>query len=461
MSNLQDLIKKIQVSSVNNESYIYYNKDSGVIHQISGKNNLSNDYAIMPVPSEEVEELLTGQRRIEDYVVTYDLSLKEIRLKEVEYEDNHKTASTMSYQLPLIKQVFSDGHLSLEKVYQDTYVFLWTKGNVYNKGQCVWYKNNIYKLSTDLTVDDNFDIKAHKLFLEKVIITTLATQARTTEKIELQPEYVGVHIDVWYDKLSHLAGQHVFAQGNVWKLLKDTKKGSAFDKDNAELLVENVKLYADKNKALDTVKSVKAGDMLLDNNSLYRSIYNINITKEDVNSDKDSIFFYNTPHTLLHYKDKKCYQVNIINTEDDKVVTKDIKLKLKPIHNLKKGQLILSGKELYQVCVNKQYDIVLQQDTLNHSWNVIINPYTKKFLLAAKHWDHSSEILHLSVTSKYDPNILYRSLEFNVGDLLDERTSVIPFIYDIELSEEDVSIYTAKYFDSYAHEVIKWQNSNL
>ena len=78
MSNLQDLIKKIQVSSVNNESYIYYNKDSGVIHQISGKNNLSNDYAIMPVPSEEVEELLTGQRRIEDYVVTYDLSLKEL-----------------------------------------------------------------------------------------------------------------------------------------------------------------------------------------------------------------------------------------------------------------------------------------------------------------------------------------------------------------------------------------------
>ena len=459
MSNLQDLIKKIQVSNVNDESYIYYNKDSGVIHKISGKNNPSEEFAIMPIPSEEVEELLLGKRRIEEYVVTYDLSVKEIRLKELTYEHEHKTASTMCYQLPVIKPVFSNGHLSLEKVYQDTYVFLWTKGNVYDKGQCVWYDNNIYKLSTDLAADDNFDIKTHKLFLEKVIITTIPTHARTTEKIELQPEFVGIHIDVWYKELSHLAGQHIFVEGNVWKLLKDTKAGSNFNADNAELLVENVKLYADKNKALDTIKSVKAGDMLLDNNNLYRSIYNINITKEDVNNDKDSIFFYNTPHTLLHYKDKKCFQVNIINAEDDKVVTKDIKLDLREINNLKNGQLILSGKELYQVCVNKEYDVVLQQDTLNHSWNVIINPYTKRFLLASGY--KSTELLHLSVTSKYDPNILYRSLEFKISDLLDERTSVIPFIYDIELSEEDVSIYTAKYFDSYAHEVIKWQNSNL
>ena len=34
-----------------------------------------------------------------------------------------------------------------------------------------------------------------------------------------------------------------------------------------------------------------------------------------------------------------------------------------------------------------------------------------------------------------------------------EKNLVIPFDYDSEM--DDVSLYTAKYFDSYAHEVIE------
>ena len=62
--------------------------------------------------------------------------------------------------------------------------------------------------------------------------------------------------------------------------------------------------------------------------------------------------------------------------------------------------------------------------------------------------------MYLSVTAKYDPNILYRSLEFKVADLLSDITSIIPFTLDAESVPQNVSIYTAKYFDSYAHEVI-------
>ena len=77
---------------------------------------------------------------------------------------------------------------------------------------------------------------------------------------------------------------------------------------------------------------------------------------------------------------------------------------------------------------------------------------SKKFLKSSGQL--ANEKLYFSVTSKYDPNILYRSLEFTIGDLLDETSSIIPFIYESENSVDDVSIYTAKYFDSYAHEVI-------
>ena len=107
---------------------------------------------------------------------------------------------------------------------------------------------------------------------------------------------------------------------------------------------------------------------------------------------------------------------------------------------------------MYQVQVNKEYDIIVRQNTQNKTWSMMINPYTKKFLQTSGY--NPKERLYFSVTSKYDPNILYRSLEFTIGDLLNETQSVIPFIYDIENNSDDVSIYTAKYFENYAHEVI-------
>jgi hypothetical protein len=65
-----------------------------------------------------------------------------------------------------------------------------------------------------------------------------------------------------------------------------------------------------------------------------------------------------------------------------------------------------------------------------------------------------NETLYFSVTEKYNPNILYRSLEFNVGELLSESVSIIPFICDAEHDPNNVSIYTARYFDKYVHEII-------
>jgi len=120
--------------------------------------------------------------------------------------------------------------------------------------------------------------------------------------------------------------------------------------------------------------------------------------------------------------------------------------------DLKNGQTILCGKSLYQIVANKAYDIIVQQNTLSKSWSLLLNPYTKKFLQASGY--RSDETLYFSVTAKYDPNVLYRSLEFTVGDLLSDASSVVPFIFESEADSKDVSIYTAKYFDSYAHEVV-------
>lgn len=446
MSSLQDLIKKIQVSAVITDSYVYYTKETGKIHKISSRNVPNDEYEVIAIPQEDVKPILSGERRTEEFTITYDLSLKQIRLKEIAYDDSHNTASTMCYQLPIIKNSH-DSHVVLEHVYEGAEVYVYDPECEYSKGHCVWYNNDVYKLTTDISADTEFDTAAHKLFVEDVVLTDLPTQNQSTEKLTMQPEYVGVHVDVWYKELSHLAGQHVWLNGTVYKLIKDQNAGTEFTMENAEAIVDNVKLYADENKSLETVQNVTAGDMLLDNNQLY----SVQLLVEEFDKDKISIFFFNTDSSMIYYNNNNVIEADL-SSIDETIVYKDLKLNLSKTEDLRNGQTILSGKQLYQVQVDREYDIIVRQNIQNKTWSMIINPYTKKFLQTSGY--RPTETLYFSVTSKYDPNILYRSLEFTVSDLLSEKSSVIPFTTELEQDSTDVSIYTAKYFDSYAHEVI-------
>jgi hypothetical protein len=428
MSSLQELIKKIQVSAVNTDSYVYYNKDTGKIHKISSTDDTDDEYSVVVIPNEEVRPILTGERRIEEFIIFYDVSLKQIRLKELIYEDAQNIAATMCYELPVIKNTY-DGHIALEQVYEGADVYIWDIAYDYSKNQCVWYDGNVYKLTTDTQANAEFDINVHKIFVKDVLLTELPTQKHTATKLEMFPEYIGIHVDVWYKELSHLAGQHIWLNGTVYKLLTNQEADTEFTMDNVEIIVNNVKLYADKNKFLKTVSTLSLGDVILKNNSLF-SIQEI---KTEIVNDKKSVFFYTSPSTILYHHD-------------------NAKLPTVLLSNLKNGQIILCGKSLYLTQINKKYDLVVCQNTINKEWKITINPYTKQFLITSEY--NPKEILYFSVTSKYDPNILYRSLEFTVGDLLSETASVIPFKYDIERDTTSVSIYTAKYFENYAHEVI-------
>lgn len=444
MSSLQDLIKKIQVGEVSTNSYVYYDKDTGKIHKISSTNVLDDVYSVIAIPQEEVKSILTGGKRTEEFVIVYDLSLKQIRLKEVAYDDNHKTASTMCYRLPVIKNSH-DSHFVLEHIYDGVDVYIHDLSCNYTKGQCVWYKNNVYKLKIDIEADGKFDAATHSLFIENVLLTDLPTQTQSTEKMSITPEYKNIHIDVWYKELSHLAGQHVWLNRTVYKLVNDQPANTEFTMDNVDIIVDNVKLYADENKALKTNQNVTSGDIILDNNKLYR----IKSELEEFNKDKTSIFFFTTANTMVYYTDENVVEVDLFS---ETITYKDKIIKLFKSNNLKNGQTILSGKQLYQLQVDKEYDIIVQQNTQHKYWSILLNPYTKKFLLNSGY--NPEEILYFSVTSKYDPNVLYRSLEFKVGDLLSNNTSIILFMNEIEQSIDSVSIYTAKYFDSYAHETI-------
>jgi hypothetical protein len=221
MSNLHDLIKNLQVGVISTDSYVYYDKDSGKIHKISSTNTPDENFEIVAIPNKEVNPILTGEKRIDEFVIFYDVSLKQIRLKPVTFTGIQYTASNACYQLPI------------------------------------------------------------------------------------------------------------------------------------------------KNSVL-------------------------------------------------------CHQLPVVSDSKNSAIDDN--------------------------------DIVVQQDIVKKQWNILINPHTKNFLIKNTHG--YDETLNFSVTSKHDPNIFYRSLECTVGDLLSDDITSIPFKYETESSVDDVSIYTAKYFDNYVHEVI-------
>ena len=117
MSELNDLIKSLQMEVKLSEStYVYYDKETGSVLRLSGQEQpFDENEDVLAVPHDVSSPILTGEKKTSDYIVIYDIVLKQKVLKEKSYEDAHKEASTMCYQLPIIKNNRS-GHMACTEV---------------------------------------------------------------------------------------------------------------------------------------------------------------------------------------------------------------------------------------------------------------------------------------------------------------------------------------------------------
>lgn len=102
MSDLESLLKKLKVDNSSTGSYVYYTKSTGKIHKISSSNKPDGDYKTILISADEVKPLLTGERRTEEFIISYDFILKKIALKEISFDHAYKTADSMCYRLPVL-----------------------------------------------------------------------------------------------------------------------------------------------------------------------------------------------------------------------------------------------------------------------------------------------------------------------------------------------------------------------
>ena len=109
---------------------------------------------------------------------------------------------------------------------------------------------------------------------------------------------------------------------------------------------------------------------------------------------------------------------------------------------------------LYEVPsdIDKDCDVTIIQDNREQCWRIKVSDSLRTFLRSEAVSINSN--IFFSITAKFDPNILFRVLRLSVNDLIYDDEYTFPFEYKFEKINDKVSIYTAKYFDSYKHEVL-------
>lgn len=462
MSNFADFLKNLNIEvEVLTTSYVYYDPSTGKIKKIGNRIAEDTELSVLEVSHDEVSDIMNGTKSSENFIVEYDVSLKQLALKEITYEDSLGKIDAHMHRLPVIRTTTDEAgdkfSLIFNSIYDGVEVFIWIKNFHYSKNMLVWHNNTVYKLLSDVC-SENFDLDNAEVFISDVFVSDVKSLNHFVEyKRGFEPIYEGVHVDVWYRELDHLAGQHVWINNCVYRLKDNQPMNTDFDPNNAELVESNVYLYGDNNKYLSFVKHLTLGDKVLDYNKLY--LYRDKETYID--PKQKSILFYASKFDGLYCDDltggltKFSFIEKRFNQLQAETEPLSDTISLLPSTHINNGQKILIGKTLFQANTldERDFDVNVVQNNLLSCWEIYLGRKTKKALDAISYI--GQDILYFSVTSKHDPNILYRSMEFSIGKLLNNKSQRYPFQYSWEFDREDVSVYTSKFFDTYSHEILE------
>lgn len=461
MSDLLDLIKTLtQTIQVSSNSYVYYDEETGTIQKISSRYVNDDDFKILEVPHHQVKDILEGIKKLENFIVSYDVSLKQLALKELTYDSVLEDVASKLHCLPVIKTYINEvnglkNRDTFEEIYEGVDVYLWSPDILYIPGTLVWHNLNVYKVEKEMQGKE-FDFLSCSLFVENVALTNLKSLVSDIEYKRVKKNvFPDIFVDIWYDELEHLAGQHVFHAGSVYRLINNQKKNTSFDPSNAVIICDNVKLRRDSNSYLNFDKRINEGEIYLDFNKLYTSIRE----KTNIETNAKAVYFYTTDESVVVYDTVTKTSSGLFLEEDSSglsvgVETSDLKLKITEVSNLRKGQQVLVGKRLYLFFpADYERDINIVQNFEKQCWEVYLGHEVKRSLEVTNY--RANERLYFSITAKHDPNILYRTIEFSLNDLLAKTVPNFKFENDFEFNGEEVSIYTPKYFESYLHEIIE------
>ena len=95
----------------------------------------------------------------------------------------------------------------------------------------------------------------------------------------------------------------------------------------------------------------------------------------------------------------------------------------------------------------KSPDILIVQDVKNTCWKVHMGCALGDSL--RQKGVSINDTMMLSITAKGDPNVLYKTLFVELGEVVRNNYVVLPFTMPFEHTEQPISVYTSRKFDTY------------
>ena len=121
--------------------------------------------------------------------------------------------------------------------------------------------------------------------------------------------------------------------------------------------------------------------------------------------------------------------------------------------NTFEDNIISVNDRLYKIPESKEEtDIKIQYSAKENYWRIFLDPPLRKNKHLIQRPNRIN--LHFSITAKNDPNILYNTFTVNLKELIDNDFFDIDCQFEFDPAVGEVSIYTAKYFDTYSCEFI-------
>jgi hypothetical protein len=92
-------------------------------------------------------------------------------------------------------------------------------------------------------------------------------------------------------------------------------------------------------------------------------------------------------------------------------------------------------------------DLIVVQDVPNKCWKFFVGQSLRNNLKRSQ--INLTHTMMVSVTAKGDPNVLYKTLFVPLSSVLSDNYAVLPFSMPFEYTDENISVYTARRFDTY------------
>lgn len=188
------------------------------------------------------------------------------------------------------------------------------------------------------------------------------------------------------------------------------------------------------------------------NAGMYVHFYSENGKIIKISSKEESLD--NAHSIFVDYGDIKDIQEGVRSLDDYLVTFDPIKNKLVVTNQLEQVKIPNVRDRLYKIpYTNPNADITVTHR--NGDWLVSLAQEKRVAEEAVRHHFNFNLIMYFSITEKNNPNILHSLCKVTYQSLMAETEVDITDQIVTDINPNNVSIYTAKYFDSYNFEVEK------